>query len=57
MAEEKQKQGKEENNGNSQEDKIEREIEQEEEKELKKDIVDESGRRVVGAEITEEMAD
>ena len=30
---------------------------EQEEKELAKDIVDESGRRVVGAEITEEMAD
>src|SRR3989344_935839 len=44
-----------EENGNGKEEKIEEEIEQEEEKELKKDMIDEKGRKIVGAEITEEM--
>jgi len=44
-----------EENPDNGESKIEKEIEEQEEKELAKDIVDESGRRVVGAEITEEM--
>ena len=36
-------------------EKIEEDIEKEEEKELAKDMIDEKGRKIVGAEITEEM--
>jgi len=40
---------------NNQEEKIEQEIEVEKKKEIEKNIVDESGKNIVGAEITEEM--
>lgn len=42
------------NNGNG-EEKIEKEIQEQEQQELKKDVIDESGKRIVGSEITQEM--
>ena len=44
-----------ENNGSNGEEKIGKEIQEQEQQALKKDVIDESGKRIVGSEITEEM--